>query len=360
MSNVFDYLNWRGDLPFSAAPFNAVDSLIFSRLSYLPFDRALTSSFSECVTVREAADRLLSQSLTYRLDDDVRLIQTLADSPRFCGARLCGFVSRFDRTDEKQFAALCILPESEMPYVSFRGTDGTLVGWKEDFNMASDPSVPAQREAVGYLNAALASINGSFRVGGHSKGGNLAVFASAFCLQIMQGRIHSVFNHDGPGFLQETVDQPPFQRIKTRIRTYIPQSSVVGMLLQREEDVVIVHSTNSFLLQHDLYSWETCAHGLVEAEMRTGSSRYVDATLKNWLIRMPEEDRGRLVDGLYEAMTAADAATVADLRKPRMAVAVLHEIRQLDEPTRALIHQGVERLGDSAKQSIASVLSRVK
>lgn len=358
--NVFDYLAWRGDLPFAVAPFNPADSLILCRLSYLPFDGALPAGFSEPVELHEAAERLLACPRAYRLEDDVRLLRALSAAPRFRNALLSGFVNRIDPADEKQFATLCIHPEGELPYVAFRGTDGTLVGWKEDFNMASCVAVPAQRDAVDYLNAAAAALRGRLRVGGHSKGGNLAVYAAAFCAEGIQPRIEAVYNHDGPGFLQETVEQEAFRRICGRVHTFVPQSSVVGMLLQHEEETTVVHSTNTFLLQHDLYSWETGAHGLVEADARTGSSRYIDSTLKAWLLKMPPEDRERLVDGLYAAMIAAGAVTVADLRKPRMAVAVLREVRQMDEPTRAIIRQGFELLSDSAKESLQQSVSHMQ
>ena len=127
----------------------------------------------------------------------------LAGTRRFGGARLSGFVNRFDPAGEKQFAALTIRPEADLPYVAFRGTDGTLVGWKEDFNMAASTSVPSQREAAAYLNAAADALAGSLRAGGHSKGGNLAVYAAAFCHAPVQARVAAVYSHDGPGFLPQ-------------------------------------------------------------------------------------------------------------------------------------------------------------
>ena len=208
----------------------------------------------------------------------------------------------FDPAAEKQFSALTILLEGELPYVAFRGTDGTLVGWKEDFNMSFLTVVPAQKEAVQYLCAASDSLRGRLRVGGHSKGGNLAVYASAFCGEEIQSRIESVYNHDGPGFLSEVVTREGFQRILGRVHTFVPQSSVVGMLLQHEEGCAIVHSTNTWLLQHDLYSWETACNGLVFTEARTRSSRFIDSTLKAWLTQMNPEDRGKLVDGVYTCL----------------------------------------------------------
>lgn len=284
----------------------------------------------------------------------------LATSRRFCNARLSGYVNLFDPAAEKQFSGLTILLEGELPYVAFRGTDGTLVGWKEDFNMSFLTVVPAQKEAVQYLCAASDSLRGRLRVGGHSKGGNLAVYASAFCGEEIQSRIESVYNHDGPGFLSEVVTREGFQRILGRVHTFVPQSSVVGMLLQHEEGCAIVHSTNTWLLQHDLYSWETACNGLVFTEARTRSSRFIDSTLKAWLTQMNPEERGKLVDGVYTALSASGAVTVADLNRPKTAVSVLREMKKLDEPTKAIIQQAVELLSASARENLPVVLERMR
>lgn len=358
MANVFEYLHWRGDLPFSAAPFNAADSLILCRLAYLPFDGLVPDAFEPGEALAAVAERMPGGEEAYRLPDDLRLLRALAGTRRFGGARLSGFVNRFDPAGEKQFAALTILLEDEQPYVAFRGTDGTLVGWKEDFNMAASASVPSQREAAAYLNAAADALAGSLRAGGHSKGGNLAVYAAAFCHAPVQARVAAVYSHDGPGFLPQIVESAAYRRIRGRVHAFVPQSSVVGMLLHHDEETTVVHSTNTFLLQHDLYSWDTQPHGLVAAQERTGSSRYIDATLKAWLLEMPPADRERLVDGVYGALRAAGAVTVADLRRPQIAAAALREVRAMDEPTRTVIRQGLSLLRGAAKNSLRESFER--
>ncbi len=386
MPNVFDYLAWRGDLGFAQSPFNEVDSLILCRLSYIPFDGIVPAEFRQSIPLAGAAARCLhgmpAQGMQgavplpgeagaaleaaeapprrFRLADDARLLAALATSRRFGGARLCGYVNLLDPAAEKQFSALTILLEGELPYVAFRGTDGTLVGWKEDFNMSFRTVVPAQRDAVQYLCVAADTLPGRLRVGGHSKGGNLAVYASAFCGEETQARIESVYNHDGPGFLSEVIAREGFQRVLGRVHTFVPQSSVVGMLLQHEEGCSVVHSTNTWLLQHDLYSWETACNGLLLAEERTRSSRFIDSTIKAWLTQMAPEDRGKLVDGVYTALAASGAVTVADLNRPKTAVAVLRELKKLDEPTKALLQQAIELLSASARENLPVVLERMR
>ena len=382
MPNVFDYLAWRGDLSFDQSPLNEADSLILCRLSYIPFDGLVPAEFQKSVSLKEAAARCLncvqqseaqlsdanpSASETqgvpqrrFRLAEDARLLGALKESRRFGGARLCGYVNLLDPVAEKQFAALTILLENDLPYLAFRGTDGTLVGWKEDFNMSFLSVVPAQQDAVAYLRAAAAALPGSLRAGGHSKGGNLAVYAAAFCGAEIQRRIASVYNHDGPGFQAEVVARAEFQHVLGRVHTFVPQSSVVGMLLQHEEGCTVIHSTNTWLLQHDLSSWETAYNGLVPMDGRTRSSHFIDSTLKAWLAQMSPEDRGKLVDGVYAALAASGAVTVADLNRPRTAVAVLRELKKLDEPTKIILQQAIGILSASARENLPVVLNRMR
>ena len=285
----------------------------------------------------------------------------VASNPRFSDIEMGAFLEQFDGEEQTQFAAVTYLLPSGALVVAYRGTDDSLVGWKEDFNMAFQYPVPAQATAADYL-ARVAALwkDAPIVLTGHSKGGNLAVYASAFCGEEIQSRIESVYNHDGPGFLSEVVTREGFQRILGRVHTFVPQSSVVGMLLQHEEGCAIVHSTNTWLLQHDLYSWETACNGLVFTEARTRSSRFIDSTLKAWLTQMNPEERGKLVDGVYTALSASGAVTVADLNRPKTAVSVLREMKKLDEPTKAIIQQAVELLSASARENLPVVLERMR
>ena len=149
-----------------------------------------------------------------------------------------------------------LLPDGSA-YVAFRGTDDTIVGWKEDFNMAFTPEIPAQRYAADYLQQAAAAL--AFRpllVGGHSKGGNLAVYAAVFCGEAIQKQIRAVYNNDGPGFYASLLELPEHRRIAGKITTLLPESSVVGMLLEHEEAYQVVRSTQIRLMQHDGFSWQ--------------------------------------------------------------------------------------------------------
>jgi hypothetical protein len=352
MANLLDYLAWRGDLPLDAVPLNDVDALIFARLSYVPFDGIA----EERVPLFEAAQRVLD---TVSMADapracgkeDQQLLTQLLKSPRYADIVLDGYENIFDPVRQEQFAALTLhLPDGSAS-VAFRGTDGTLVGWKEDFNMSFSTFVPAQLDAVRYLTDAASRTQGSLYLSGHSKGGNLAVYAAAFCDPKIQERIRGVRNFDGPGFTQQVISQTGFVRILPRVRTYLPQSSVVGMLLEHEEAFTIVESRSVGIYQHNVYLWEIKRGGFVELQQLSASSQLMDRALKDWVAAMPAEDRGRVINGLYTALSATQAETVRDVREHRK-LAALKAVMDLDPETRALTLQAARLLYQSLRRSM--------
>lgn len=320
MPNLFDYIAWRGDLSFLQSPFNAVDSLILCCLSYLRFDGVVPGLASKKgVTVRQAAAKYLGSILKdtpeKRLRGDDKLLHMMARSQRFSSMVLTNYVDRFDAAAEKQFAAITILlenPQKEL-YIAFRGTDHTLVGWKEDFNMAYMPVVPSQADAVAYLNEVAPALSGGLRLGGHSKGGNLAIFSAARCKREIQERICAVYSNDGPGFSSNLLESEDYLRIRDRIHTFIPQTSIVGMLLDHEDDYTVIKSRQHGPLQHYPYSWEVLGPDFVRMKTITSTSRVIDRTLKNWVSGMSIAQREQFVDSLYRAFGAGRASTFSDL-----------------------------------------------
>lgn len=365
MAGVLEYLKWRGDLRFDVSPFCDVDALILSRVAYVPFEGILSEDLgAEGLPIPEAARRCLADAergeKIFHLEDDAALLRALTDSPRFAKTRLLGYVNRFDKAQEKQFSAVCALLEDREIFVAYRGTDGTLIGWKEDFNMSFEASVPAQAEALEYLRAvAAARRSGALRVAGHSKGGNLAVYAAALCGARVQNRIVSVCNFDGPGFLDATLARDGFLDIRDRVRTYIPQSSVVGMLLEHDEPFSVVHSVNSGLWQHDVYSWELERDDFLYVEGVTGSSQFLDATLKKWVASMTPQTREKMVDGVFSLVTTLDATTLRDLWRGGNPLQILRNLTAMDEETRALLLEALSLLRSSAAHTLPEFLRDV-
>lgn len=357
MANILDYVEWRGDLTLEQAPFGDIDGLILSWLSYVPFGGIVSRKFSEPITLREAATRYLQsdsrrESMLHK--HDLALLSAVADSARFGSMRLSGYLSRTDRDAQTQFAAITVALGSGAGFLSFRGTDDTLVGWKENFNMAFMTSVPAQRAALRYLERAADVVAGGLLLGGHSKGGNLAAYAASFCPQDIQERIVRIYNNDGPGFPEEVVNRSGYQAICGRIKTFVPQTSVVGLLMEHEEEYTVIHSLQSGFMQHDLYSWEVMRDHFVCLNTVTRSSQFMDKTLKKWVADMEPAQRGQVIDALYGALQETQATTISELTSKwfRSASSVHKSYKNMDEETRKLISHTFSLLFKSARNNM--------
>lgn len=357
MATIFDYLEWRGDLKINQARLNNIDALILSRLAYIPFDGIILSDPLDKITIEEAADIFFSLKdplNEVNMPQDIDLLTALAKSERFRNMYLSGYVNEIDYKSQKQFAAIVIDTCDDSHFISFRGTDNTLVGWKEDFNMSFMTPVPAQMEAVYYLEKIAEVIPGGIRIGGHSKGGNLAVYAASFCSKSVQDRIEKVYNNDGPGFDSTVISQKGYTAVYEKIQTFVPQSSVVGMLLEHEEKYIVIHSTQIGLLQHDLYSWEVMRDHFICLDTVSNSSRFIDKTLKDWMKAMAPEQRERFIEAMFSIFSETDAQTLNELTANwyKSAQLVLKSLKNMDESFKQVISQVLLLLIKSAKQNL--------
>lgn len=339
MSDMFDYLEWRGDIRFSQMPLNAVDALIFSALAYIRFENIVPEDSLHWISLEDAAQELLALPDAMnrgRVKNDILLLEAAAQTARFRQAGLSFYRDRFIPEEEVQFAAVTFFMEDGKVFVAFRGTDDTLIGWKEDFNMSFQESIPAQRMAVQYIKEFAEINNVPLYVGGHSKGGNLSVYAAAKCGLAVQERILQVYNHDGPGFTEYMMGDLGYLSVVPKICTYIPQSSVIGMLLEHEEPYTVIKSKHIGVMQHDPYTWEVKGPDFIHMEEITADSRFIDRTLKNWLAGMSREERGDFVDAVFDLLTANNASKTNDIMKPKNVRGYLQTLSN-DEEMRNLL-----------------------
>ncbi len=344
MADAFDYLYWRGDLPFLVCPINEIDGMLISRFSYAPFE--LLGEFDN-ITVKKACERFLNipeldEYLVMKRDRE--LIEKIGNSCRFGGLRVSNYVKVMG--EEMQFSAICVKVSPKLCYVAFRGTDETFAGWKENFNMSFISPVPSQELAVQYLEDISRKRIGKIIVGGHSKGGNLAVYASAFCKDSLKKKIVSIENFEGPGFDSKIIESRQYKEICKKIKTYVPQDAVVGMLLEHEEEYTIVKSKGAGLFQHDTYLWEVEKENFVYLETVTDASLFLDSTLKDWLREMSAEKRELLIDTLYDIILKTGASTVKELGDNwlKNTVSVIKAISGLDGDTRKVLSEAVNSL----------------
>ncbi|MBQ4600054.1 MAG: DUF2974 domain-containing protein [Oscillospiraceae bacterium] len=320
MADLFEYITWRGDIPFSQVPVNNVDALLFSALVYINFDGIVTTKPNAAIPLHSAADAFFALEDTdsrIRVKNDLTLLRTMAQSPRYRDIGLSFYQNLFIPEEETQFAALSFLLPDGSAFLAFRGTDTSLVGWKEDFNMSFQDTVPAQQEALRYTQAFAANNQMILRLGGHSKGGNLAVFAAAKCGLFLQKRIAAVFNNDGPGFTEYLMGDAGYLAMVPKIRTFIPESSIIGMLLEHEEPYRVIKSRQISLLQHEPYSWEVLGGDFIYADAMSSETVFMGNAIKSWLRSMNKEERSTFVDGVYDLLSSSGANTVDQLIEPK-------------------------------------------
>ena len=368
MANILDYLSWRGDLTLAERPFNEVDNLLLAELSYLDFGGFVPERFSGSIALRDAAAAYFARHPKTEMgvlvpEQIPELVRRMAQSARFGSLRLTGYVNRIDPVSEIQFSAMTALLPDCAAYVAFRGTDDTLVGWKEDFNMGLLDTVPSQQEAAAYLRQAAESLPGAeLLVGGHSKGGNLAVYAAVFCGEDVQDRISAVYNNDGPGFRRSLLELPEHRRVAERICTMVPESSVVGMLLEHEESYQIVRSTQIGVMQHDGFSWVVTGSCFEHVPAASLNGRIMDGALREFVSGMDAEQRGKFVDALFAVLNCTDAETLTDLKEGglRTASAMARAVQNLDRETRRALGSTIRLLLVSNARSVQEGLHPIE
>ena len=354
MANIIDYIAWRGDLPFSVVPFNDIDSLILCQISYLDFGDIVSESFKECVTLKDAAERFRNaKDFSARRKVGAMINSLTADllfaaafSRRFGDVKVCGYTARFDPKKEEQFSAMTFLTGDKYAFVAFRGTDDTIIGWKEDFNMGVLKTVPAQIDALCYLTEAMTSIRIRFRAGGHSKGGNLSIYAAANVDRKFKKRISGVYNNDGPGFREETVASSEFRELAPKIRSFYPQLSIVGMLFSHAGSYTVVESEQSGIMQHDPFSWHLTKDGFVSLSGFDPASKWFHDTFNAWFRELPDAERSRFVTTLFKVLEATDAKTNSELEKNwwQNSAKIVGAFAKLDGPSRDNVIKTVQLL----------------
>ncbi len=313
MTNIHDYLLWRGDISISKEhPLSEVDSLVLARFSYLPLDKI---NIKDGETIEALSKRLVSlKDKDFLYNGDKELATYIGDSSRFKNLLVTDYQKLDDKETEKQFGGVTIhLPNNEL-YVSYLGTDKTINGWKEDFNMAFMENVPCQITGLEYLeNISKKYPNKKLRVGGHSKGGNIAIYASMLAGKSTKNKIMKVDNFDGPGLNNIILDKYQDEKIINKMETYIPQESIIGRLLNHKEKITICESNQKGILQHDIYSWHVFKNEFVKVDSNTKISEYVNNTVIEWLKNTTREQRGIFIDAIFEVFSGAEVDSFGEI-----------------------------------------------
>lgn len=307
MANINDYLDWRGDIPISKEfPFNEVDNMILSRFSYLIFDKIIMEEKETIESIYKKMKDFKNEEFNY--NGDKELITKLGQSTRFKNMVVTDYVKNNDSEIEKQFSAITVHNSKKEMYISFFGTDKSIVGWKEDFNISFMENIPSQTEGVEYTKMIAEKYpRERIRIGGHSKGGNIAIYAAITVPEKIQKRIIDVVNYDGPGFNMKKVNENKGKDILNKIFTFIPQESIFGRIMEHAEKCEVILSIEKGVYQHDIYSWQVLRDKMVRAESLTDESNRINNKITNWLENTTPDQRKIFVDSVFEIFYSTEA-----------------------------------------------------
>lgn len=398
MGTVLEYLEKYGKYSFDEMPMTEVDSLALCQLSYLKFDGMVpgpdsegkaeppdmpgaesggrTSREREPGGLPEPAPEKLADSLTElsgvaleslrehpdyeKLFADVRyekpnraLYERMVQGKRFRDMKLNYYVNVIEERWETQFSAVTYTLGDGTHYVAYRGTDETIVGWKEDFNMAFLTPVPGQAISVEYLNQVAGRFDGPLYVGGHSKGGNLAVYSAMNCAPDIQERILKIYSMDGPGFRPEVLEKCDYGKIADRVVKILPNSSLVGMIFESGMYFQVVKSRTFGLLQHDPYTWLVTGNHLVRADHLYERRQQMDNNLNEWILSLNEEQLRTFVDTMYQVITASEANNLIDFTAEwkKSMNGVIAALKEVDGETVAALKEIVRSLFEITREN---------
>lgn len=357
MGIIFDYLDQVAYDSIYDTPFNELDMLMLTEITYLPFDQIVSDQMSPDCTCRlfEAAEKVPQDLSMLVTKNRLKLLEKVASSTRFKNIKLMGYVNDIDPDVQKQFAAMIFKIKPDSYVLTFRGTDDSIIGWKEDFHMTYMDQVPAQKTAVNYLRKAMDALPGQFILTGHSKGGNLASYAASQIEPEYQERIQSIYSYDAPGLNHSVITSQGYQTISDKIKRYIPQGSIVGMMLETPKQAQIVKSTAiGGLAQHDTFTWQISGQTFILLDNLNPDSLQVDKTLKNWVDSVSDEELKDFFDLFFGLILDAGISSINDLTKLenfKKILAVFENANALTDQEREMLTRLAKLLVDMRYQS---------
>ncbi len=374
MGTIMEYLDWRGDLVFSKDAFNDVDLLILSMLSYLPFKDIVPGIDSnESISLKDASTQYFSTvhknktkpshinpTASPSLDSELLgLLKETAGCARFEDIKLSRYIENTDFVVGEQFGAVTfLLPDSKNEkVVAFRGTDNSMIGWKEDFKMAYMDKIPAQESAAQYLNRTIDILSSKVTVCGHSKGGNLAVYACSHVNSMRRSKLSRIINFDGPGFDFSIVPHDSFSYCEDKVCNYVPEESIVGMLLEPVGKRIVISSSARSINQHNALNWKVKRSKFVRGNM-SKITQLLEQTLKSWLADFPVSKRKMFGEVLFEILGASEGRTIDPIENLKEIKNILIKYSKLDKETKALLTEVFSSLNAQTKDTLSKRIRR--
>lgn len=339
MNNILNYLEYYGNTDFKELAFNDVDSLILSELVYAKLKGCAPSERRESRKIVDICSAFLAKfsekdfkKEDYLFPNSYHLVMALQSSKRFMNAKIYYYIE--EANSETQFGAMTVRFPEGFCYVAYEGTDSSIIGWREDFELMYQYPVLSQTRAASYLEDTINFFDRKIYIGGHSKGGNMAMYAFMKARSTIKNRVIKVYNFDGPGFLKEVVNTSDYQLLTQKLRMFVPEQSVIGMIFGHG-DYEVVKSNSLALLQHDGFNWGVFGGKFLEASLSRKSER-LEKNLAVYLEKLDMNERKRFVDTLFQMFANLNITNVMQFRDIRLTsiMAFLKELKAVPDTTK--------------------------
>ena len=352
MSNLIDYLEKVKELTFDQEPLNILDKVCINEIGYLTYEKCLTASdLQKTINLHDYAEgKELNPEYTFMVTKErVDLAEAMVRSKRFAGLNLSDYCSVLDKEVEKQFAAMIFsLPELDYQQIVFRGTDDSVIGWKEDFQLTYSREIPAHRSAIAFLSEHLPKLSGYIAVSGHSKGGNLALYSAVQSSTALREQIAELLLLDSPGLMKCLLEKPSYQELKARMTVIRPQDSVVGVMLYWDRPAQLVAAEGIGFAQHNALTWEVdlVANDFVYEDQPTELSQRLEETFQEWIETLPNQELKQVCDLVFDTILDSGIESLDDIgiqALPQIGQ-MLQEFGNLSDKQKKVLQDGFNQL----------------
>lgn len=360
--SIIGYVNEFGRFSYEDRPFCKEDALVLCQTAYLKFDTLLPTANENLMSIKEMKKSEDYESLyaDFRYEKDNRaLFEAMVKSKRFGDLKACYYINRIESDIGTQFAAITYIQKGMEPFIAFRGTDENIVGWQEDFKLSLDRPISGQKLSAKYINDVATRMGCSFNVGGHSKGGNLSLYASMNCTEKIKRRIQTIYSFDAPGFRPEVLSEYGYDKIKKRVVSVIPKSSLVGMLLACDDDSLVVEAREFGVHQHNPYNWVIEDGHMLLTELKE-NHRVLLSSINEWMLSLSMEELERFVDYCQFALGSAGAETTLEFSKEKLKylTTVIKNSKDVDENTKKFLQGVIKAFLDIAYEKVKDEVTK--
>ena len=352
MSNLIDYLEKVKELTFDQEPLNILDKVCINEIGYLTYEKWLSASdLQKTINLHDYTDgKDLNPDYSFMVTKErVELAEAMVRSRRFAGLSLSSYRSVLDKEVEKQFAAMIFsLPELDYQHIVFRGTDDSVIGWKEDFQLTYSREIPAHRSAIAFLSEHLPNLSGHITVSGHSKGGNLALYSAVQSSTALREQIAELLLLDSPGLMKSLLEKPSYQEVKAKMTVIRPQDSVVGVMLYWDMPAQLVASEGVGIAQHNALLWQVDpeSRDFIYVNQPTEMSQRLEETFQEWIETLPNQQLKQVCDLFFDIILDSGIESLDDISiktLPKIGQ-LLQEFGNLTDQQKKVLQDGFNQL----------------